>query len=91
MENQMVKLPELGLNSGPQALSQGHNHYTIQPHTYIHTYMCKTVVVIAVSEFSCFSESCMNRGSIVKRERERVEKPGHCTSSWQTTNSEQQQ
>ena len=34
------KLPELGLNSGPEALSKGHNHYTTQPpiqHTHTHT------------------------------------------------------
>ena len=39
---QMEKLPK-GLNSGPQTLSQGHNHYTTQPHTYIqhiHIHTC---------------------------------------------------
>ncbi len=36
MENQMEKVPELGLNSGLRALSPGHNHYTTQP-THIHT------------------------------------------------------
>ncbi len=39
MENQMEKLPELGLNSGLRALSPGHNHYTTQPpHTHTHTH-----------------------------------------------------
>ncbi len=38
MEKSDGKLPELGLNSGPQALSQGHNHYTTQPHTHTHTH-----------------------------------------------------
>ncbi len=38
MANQMEKLPELGLNSGPRALSPGHNHYTTQPHTHAHTH-----------------------------------------------------
>ncbi len=35
------KSPELGLNSGISALSQGHNHYTTQPphtHTHAHTH-----------------------------------------------------
>ncbi len=44
--NQMKKMPELGLNSGPLglnsgpwALSAGHNHYTTQPHhTHTHTH-----------------------------------------------------
>ncbi len=29
---------ELGLNSGPRALSPGHNHYTTQPHTHTRTH-----------------------------------------------------
>ena len=33
------KLPERNLNSGRQALSQGHNHYST--HTYTHTFSCK--------------------------------------------------
>ncbi len=32
------KLPEWGLNSGPQDLSQGHNHYTTYTHTHTHTH-----------------------------------------------------
>ncbi len=45
MENQMEKLPELGLNSGlralspgPWGLSPGHNHYTTQHNTHTHTH-----------------------------------------------------
>ncbi len=29
---------ELGLNSGPQALSPGHNHYTTHPHIHTHAH-----------------------------------------------------
>ncbi len=43
MENQMEKLPELGLNSGPQlrALSPGQNHYTHTHTHYTHTHTHK--------------------------------------------------
>ncbi len=38
MENYMEKLPELGLNSGLQALSRGHSLFPHSQHThYIHT------------------------------------------------------
>ncbi len=45
MENQMEKMTELGLNSGPRALSPGHNHYTTQPHTGTHTHICRVNIV----------------------------------------------